>query len=182
MTRRGKIARLPHPIRDQINQRLQNGEEGKHIAEWINTLPEVRSLMAAEFDSQPVSEANLSKWKLGGYRDWEEQKAALQAALLFHREAAQLSQAGGPQFADQLALFCSNPITPSLHPMPWEPICKLAIYFQDHDLLVSGNARSARKPILPHPRPAQDGRTRQERFPIPALVGVTAFPRKESIP
>ena len=46
MTRRGKIARLPQPIREQINQRLQNGEEGKQIAEWLNTLPEVRSLIA----------------------------------------------------------------------------------------------------------------------------------------
>jgi hypothetical protein len=104
MTRRGKIARLPQPIREQINQRLQNGEEGKQIAEWLNTLPEVRSLMAAEFEGEPVNEVNLSNWKLGGYRDWEAEQAALQAALQFHAEAAQLSQAGGPQLADQLAL------------------------------------------------------------------------------
>ncbi len=32
MTRKGKIARLPQPIREQINHRLQNGEEGKQIA------------------------------------------------------------------------------------------------------------------------------------------------------
>ena len=114
MTRNGKIARLPRPIREQINLRLENGEEAKHISAWLNTLPEVTSLMAAEFDSQPVSEANLSKWKLGGYRDWEEQKAALQAALLFHREAAQLSQAGGPQFADQLALCLTARVATAL--------------------------------------------------------------------
>ena len=84
MTRRGKIARLPQPIREQINHRLQNGEEGKQIAEWLNTLPEVRSLMAAEFDGQPINEDNLSNWKLGGYRDWEAEQAALQAALQFH--------------------------------------------------------------------------------------------------
>ena len=41
MTRKGKIARLPQPIREQINRRLENGEEGKQIAEWLNTLPEV---------------------------------------------------------------------------------------------------------------------------------------------
>jgi hypothetical protein len=105
MTRRGKIARLPHPIREQINQRLQNGEEAKQIAAWLNTLPDVTSLMAAEFDGQPVSEVNLSNWKLGGYRDWEDQQAAFDSALLFHSEAAQLSQAGGgPQLADHLAL------------------------------------------------------------------------------
>ncbi len=32
MTRKGKIARLPHPIREQVNRRLQDGEEGKSIA------------------------------------------------------------------------------------------------------------------------------------------------------
>jgi hypothetical protein len=104
MTRRGKIARLPHSIREQINQRLENGQEAKQIAQWLNNLPEVASLMAAEFDGQPVSEMNLSNWKLGGFRDWEAQQAALDSALLFHSEAAQLSQTGGPQLADQLAL------------------------------------------------------------------------------
>ena len=104
MTRRGKIARLPQPIREQINHRFENGEEGKQITEWLNTLPEVASLMAAEFDGQPISDNNLSNWKLGGYRDWQAQQAALESALQFQSEAAQLSQGGGSHLADQLAL------------------------------------------------------------------------------
>jgi len=76
MTRNGKIARLPQPIREQINRRLLNGDEGKLIAEWLNTLPEVTGLMAAEFDGQPINETNLSNWKLGGYRDREAQQEA----------------------------------------------------------------------------------------------------------
>ena len=67
MTRHGKIARLPHPIRELINRRLQNSDEGKEIVEWVNSLPEVRAIMDAEFASQPVSEMNLSNWKPGGY-------------------------------------------------------------------------------------------------------------------
>ena len=114
MTRRGKIARLPQPIREQINHRLENGAEGKQIAEWLNTLPEVVSLMAAEFDNQPINENNLSNWKLGGYRDWQEQQEALEAVRRFGADAAELSQATpaaplskavpGAQLADQLAL------------------------------------------------------------------------------
>ena len=104
MTRNGKIARLPLPVREQINRRLENGEEAKQIAEWLNTLPEVTSLMAAEFDGKPVSEVNMSNWKLGGYLDWEAEQAALQSARQFQSEAAQLSQAGGPQMANLLAL------------------------------------------------------------------------------
>ena len=116
MARNGKIARLPNAIREQINLRLQDGGEGKKIAEWLNTLPEVTSLMTAEFDGQPVSAANLSNWKLGGYRDWEEQQAALETALQFQSEAVQLSQAGGPQVIEQLALCLTARLAIALRP------------------------------------------------------------------
>ena len=56
MTRRGKIARLPQPIREQINRRLQNGEEGIQIIQWLNALPEVIAQMISEFGGQPVNE------------------------------------------------------------------------------------------------------------------------------
>lgn len=92
MTRKGKIARLPQSIRDQINRRLENGEEAKQIAEWLNTLPEVTAVMAAEFGGQPINEPNLSHWKLGGYRDWEAQQEALEAARLFNSDAAELGR------------------------------------------------------------------------------------------
>jgi hypothetical protein len=38
VTRPGKIARLPLSIREQINHRLENNEEAKQIAAWLNTL------------------------------------------------------------------------------------------------------------------------------------------------
>jgi hypothetical protein len=116
MTRRGKIARLPQPIREQVNQRLENGEEGKKIVEWLNTLPEVTSLSAADFDGQPVTDSKLSNWKLGGYREWEEQQAALETMLQFQSEAVQLSQAGGPQVIEQLALCLTARLATALRP------------------------------------------------------------------
>ena len=67
MTRRGKIARLPQSIREQVNRRLENGVEGKQIVEWLNGLPKVKAVMAAQFDGQPVNETNLSNWPRGGY-------------------------------------------------------------------------------------------------------------------
>ena len=118
MTRKGKIARLPQPIREQINRRLQNGGEGKQIAEWLNTLPKVTRLMAAEFDGQPINENNLSNWKLGGFRDWEEQQEALAAARQFHADAAQLRQETCPQLADHLALCLTARLAAALRPPP----------------------------------------------------------------
>jgi hypothetical protein len=114
MTRKGKIARLPQALREQINRRLQNGEEGKQIAEGLNTLPEVIAILAAEFDGQPINEVNLSNWKLGGYRDWEAQQEALEAVLRIGGDAAELSQAAGGQIADQLAICLTARIAVAL--------------------------------------------------------------------
>ena len=128
MTRKGKLARLPQTIREQINLRLQDGAEAKQIAAWLNTLPEVRSLLAKEFDGQPINEVNLSNWKLGGYRDWEAQQEALEAVRQFSSDAAELSRAvpggqpgraaPGAPFADQLALCLTARLALALQKAP----------------------------------------------------------------
>jgi hypothetical protein len=71
MTRVGKIARLPREIREQLNHRLQDGELGKRLVDWLNALPEVKAVLVGEFNSRAITEQNLSEWKTGGYRDWE---------------------------------------------------------------------------------------------------------------
>ena len=80
MTRKGKIARLPNDIREQINSRLRDGEEGKSILTWLNSLPEVQTILAELFHGRPVNHANFSEWKLGGYRDWLLRQNALEFA------------------------------------------------------------------------------------------------------
>jgi len=70
MTRTGKIARLPLAIREQLNARLLEGELGCDLVDWLNSLPEVRAILAAEFGGSPINEPNLSAWKDGGYEDW----------------------------------------------------------------------------------------------------------------
>jgi hypothetical protein len=65
MTRNGKIARLPHSIREQVNLRLRNGGKAQPICEWLNSLPEVKTVLAAEFDGQPLHPMNISTWKRG---------------------------------------------------------------------------------------------------------------------
>ena len=72
MTRNGKIARLPNAIRQELNQRLFNGEEGKQLVEWLNGLPGVQAVLQAKFEGKPITETNLSHWKSGGYPAWEE--------------------------------------------------------------------------------------------------------------
>jgi hypothetical protein len=69
-TRVGKIARLPSHIRDELNHRLANGARGIDVVAWLNTLPEVQTIMAELFRGQPIRQQNLSEWRHGGYAEW----------------------------------------------------------------------------------------------------------------
>ena len=77
MTRPSKISRLPRQLRDQLNQRLDNGEQNKRLLQWLNSLPEVQALLADEFAGQPISSQNLSDWKKQGFRNWQLHQSAL---------------------------------------------------------------------------------------------------------
>ena len=63
-THNGKIGRLPHDIREQLNHRLDDGEPGGSLVEWLNALPEVlAALNSQKFGGCRISEQNLSKWR-----------------------------------------------------------------------------------------------------------------------
>jgi hypothetical protein len=68
--RRGKIARLPRSVRDQLNVRLDDGHDADQILPWLNDLPEVREVLAKQFNGAPVSPQNLSGWRQGGFQEW----------------------------------------------------------------------------------------------------------------
>lgn len=68
--RTGKIARLPEPIREQLNQLLLDGTLAKNTVPWLNQLPEVQQVLATYFHGRPITEHNISEWHRGGYQDW----------------------------------------------------------------------------------------------------------------
>ncbi len=70
MSRIGKIARLPHDIREQLNRRLQDGQSGPEILHWVNELPPCRQMLVQKFGGRPIDEGNLSEWRHGGYEEW----------------------------------------------------------------------------------------------------------------
>ena len=69
-TRTGKIARLPREIRERLDQRMENGEAGHRLADWLNDLPEVRRMLAEDFGGGVINEQNLTNWRQGGHQDW----------------------------------------------------------------------------------------------------------------
>jgi len=103
-SRRGKIAQLPRAIRHQLNLRLQDGEGGKKLVVWLNSLPEAQAIVAAGFGGKPIRVQNLSEWKHGGYRDWLLQQEALEVAVRLWEEAGELASEDRPPLSDSLAL------------------------------------------------------------------------------
>jgi len=101
-SRVGKIARLPLAIRTELNQRLQNGEPGKPLLQWLNGLPEVQAVLAAQFDGHPIVKMNLSRWKQGGYLSWEAEQRALAAAAGLAEQAARLHGAVKDDLAENM--------------------------------------------------------------------------------
>src|SRR6266851_61536 len=104
MTRTGKIARLPDEIRHQLNRRLQDGKPGKQLVVWLNSLPGVREALKVEFGARPITEQNLSEWKLGGYRDWERHEESCALVERLTDEAGDLKVAANDgAVSDRLA-------------------------------------------------------------------------------
>jgi len=127
MTRNGKIARLPLAVREELNQRLQNGEPGNQLVEWLNSLPQVQTVMQAEFDGQPIAENNLSLWKTGGYLVWEQAQTTRQGLDSFMEKAGGLQEAAQDGLTDRMADFLA---------------AKMALEFNRLDSLPDGEDKS----------------------------------------
>jgi hypothetical protein len=105
LTRNGKIARLPLAVRQELNRRLDEGEQGKKLVAWLNGLPAVQAILATEFGGKVIREQNLSEWKQGGYRDWLAKQEALEIAERLGEDATEWNAEGRASLTDTLALW-----------------------------------------------------------------------------
>ena len=104
MTRLGKIARLSREIREELNVRLQNGEVGRKLVEWLNGLPAAQAVLAENFGGRAISTQNLSEWKQGGYEDWvRHQENCAYAAMLTEMSSDLEEEAGETRLEERLA-------------------------------------------------------------------------------
>jgi len=105
--RNGKIARLPHPLRDMVNRMLRNN------------IPYSGIVAALEEHDVHVTERNVSNWKTrGGYKEWcAEQDRALEIRLvqdnltdyLRKNDASQVPEVGLQLAATRLSQFLLTP-------------------------------------------------------------------------
>ncbi len=77
VTRKGKIARLPQLHPEQLNQRLQDGHDARSLIEWLTPLPGVQAVLQTHFENNPINAVNLTEWRQGGFREWQQQQLAL---------------------------------------------------------------------------------------------------------
>jgi hypothetical protein len=103
--RTGKIARLPLALRRELNRRLRDGQPGGKLLEWLNGLPEVQSVMAAEFQGVPIGKQNLSRWRKGGYKDAVEQENTQMEVKLWLEEIGSLREAVKEGLTEELAFY-----------------------------------------------------------------------------
>jgi len=108
LTGNGKIARLPLAIRQRLNQRIRDGEKGKTLVAWLNSLPEVRALVDVEFGGKPVREQNISEWRRGGYRGWLAAEEAREELSQFTEKAEDLDAQNRPPITDLLAVWVAS--------------------------------------------------------------------------
>jgi len=126
VTRRGKIARLPLAIREEVNRRLLEGEPYKMICRWLNALPETLSVLDS-FGEQPIDEKNMSDWKAGGYADWLHRRESIAQTRELSKYAVEFAKASGGNLTEGAAAILSGKILEvledfsKLQPRPEDP-------------------------------------------------------------
>lgn len=107
-TRVGKIARLPHEVREEVCRRLRDGEMGKTILAWLNGLPEVKQICGEHFNSPIIDDENLRAWRAGGYQEWLGRHDRLDHTRELAAFAAKLATANGSTIAEGGAAIASG--------------------------------------------------------------------------
>jgi hypothetical protein len=93
-TGNGKIANLPDEIREDLNYRMNDGESGNELVEWLNAKPEVVEVINKLFDGRPISEQNLSQWRTNGYRVWHVHRTIVDGTLALSDNTGEIAETG----------------------------------------------------------------------------------------
>jgi hypothetical protein len=102
-TRLGKIARLPYQLREQLNQRILDGEPGTLLLAWLNAMPAVQAILKRDFNSRPISDQNLTEWKKGGYPEWLQTHIATVTLQAMAADAKSITEALGESPTETLS-------------------------------------------------------------------------------
>lgn len=113
MSRTGKIARLPHDLREAVNLRLLDNQSSAMLLPWLNVQAAAVALWEHEFEGAPANAENLSQWRHGGFKEWKERRERVENLKTLSSFAHQLTRSGG-DIADGAAAVISGQILEAL--------------------------------------------------------------------
>jgi len=99
-TPKGKIARLPARLREEVCRRLHDMQPASVLLAWLNAEAETQRVMREQFAAEPVSEQNLSAWRQGGFQLWLREQRHIQRTLARADYARKLAEASGGNLAE----------------------------------------------------------------------------------
>jgi hypothetical protein len=104
ITRIGKIARLPHALREELNLRLADGAPAEDLLDWVHECEGVDDMLHLHFDGRAITVQNLSAWKQGGFVDWQRAQEIRALAGRFVTDAEEVAaESGAISLADRLS-------------------------------------------------------------------------------
>jgi len=121
----GKIRSLPSALRDEVSRRLEENQFHRDIAEWLNSLEEVRKIMAEKWQGRPVDRRAVDLWRRTGYQEWREKHERLENLKELSEYALKLGQAAGGSFADGSAAIAGGRIMSILETASDEDMLKM---------------------------------------------------------
>jgi hypothetical protein len=166
-SRTGKIARLPRKWREELNQRLADGDSGPALVEWLNAEPEVQAMLAKKFGGRAITEQNLSAWRQGGFLDWqrrEEGRAWMEESIAESGEIVALDEGRLSDRAATVSLLAMMQVLRETPPdaSPAEKckvafaIAQVAAQWKNAETLSSRNALAWDKWHVPRQAAAQE--------------------------
>jgi len=108
MARQGKFARLPHALREEVNQRILNGESAGTVLAWLNADPGAVKVWDEYFEGAGATPQNLSEWRLGGYKEWRAEREKVENTKSLASYAAEIAAAGGGLSAGLQAILAGH--------------------------------------------------------------------------
>jgi hypothetical protein len=123
--RKGKIARLPRRLRDEVCEGLSNGDTADYICAWLNKRPGVQAMLAKYFKGEPVNEQNISNWRAGGYQDWLADQSRVENIQRLSDFSARIAQAAGTSLSAGACAVAAGRIQNMLEGLADEDLAQL---------------------------------------------------------
>ncbi len=118
---RSKIGRLPFVIRNELNERIRDGETSGKLVDWLNGRKEYKSVMRTE-KCGAISAQNLTDWRGTGYKDWLDDQAHSERIRKLAEQSMQIVTASGGSVATVGANIVAGQLLDILERVPDEKV------------------------------------------------------------